>query len=114
MHATEDELETIYETLTEYKEKIESGEEIEKMVDALEIEVEDGQIFIHPKDDGTTVTIHLMDETDDHNYHRESSRISNHLIRELGFPTTGVFEPYSAFFGSDRESIRVNYEYFNQ
>lgn len=114
MHASEDTLETVYDKLTEYKQKIENGDTLDEVDDALELDVEGGQLWLHPKDDGTTVEIHLMDDTDDFNYHRERSRITNHLTRELGFPSTGKFEPFTGFFGSGRESFRVNYEYFTQ
>lgn len=41
-----------------------------------------------------------------------TGQLTEHLTRQVGFPVHGKYEPYTPFYGGERITRRVNYEYF--
>jgi len=122
MDPTDKELEQITDTLSDYKELVENGKEdsLEDIDNSFELSLENGgKVWLHTHNNRTdyVVKIHIMQEgtvRDDPEggVHRVRSQVYRHLDRELGFPLSGEYEPYTAFIGDDRITIKANFGYF--
>lgn len=111
MDPTDEEIQLAMDCLTELSEKVSNGVELQAESDALELDVDDGRIWVHPEEDNT-VEIHLFDDTEEGDFRPARSRIFNHLTRELGIPDRGEYEPYSSFRGQKRMTIKADFDYF--
>lgn len=111
MNPTDDDIQKAKDKLNEYADTIESGDTLDPEADALELDVGGGRIWLHPDNDGTTVDIHLFDDTEDRDFSPARSRLLNHLTRGVGLPTHGRAEPHTPFIGSERMNIRADFEY---
>jgi hypothetical protein len=111
MEPTGSDIQTAKDKLDEYAEKITSGEDLHPKKDALEMDVPQGRIWLHPNEDGTTVDIHLFDDTDEREFGPARARLQNHISRELNAPIHGECEPYTPFIGNERMNIRVDLKY---
>lgn len=111
MEPTDDEIQNAKDRLDTYAEKVERGADLDPEGDALELDVDGGRIWLHPDKDGTTVDIHLFDDTENRDFSPARSRLHGHLSHELNAPIHGEYEPYTPFIGNERMNIRVNFEY---
>lgn len=115
MNPTDSELSKVKNTLSEYKNKIVEGEELDEKEDALEIDIDGGRIWVHPKSDGTTVKIHYFNDTGDPDTTFTGTGVIMHYITdELGFPHHGKFEPHISFFSNERRTHKIYFEYFRE
>ena len=98
MEPTNDELEQVKNTLRNYKDRIKQSDELIKEKDSLELDIDGGRIWVHPKSDGTSVDIHYFNDTGDSDaLFRGSGVIMTYVKNELGFPITGEYEPFTPF-----------------
>lgn len=115
MNPTDSELLEVKNTLNSYKNKIVEGQELDKEKDALEIDIDGGRIWVHPKSDGTTVKIHYFNDTGDpETVFSGTGVIMHHINDEIGFPYHGKFEPFSSFFSNERRTHKIDFEYFRE
>lgn len=95
-------------TLYNYKDKIKQSDGLIKEKDALELDIDGGRIWVHPKSDGTSVDIHYFNDTGDSDtIFPGTGVIIHHLIYDVGFPIHGDYKPYSSFFSNERRTYRV-------
>jgi hypothetical protein len=113
MNPTDSDLKEIKDTLDNYKETVVDGGELDEINDALELDIDGGRIWLHPRSDGFSVDIHYFNDTGDKDTKFNGTGVvMNYLMRDIGFPSHGEFEPHTPFFSNERRTHRVNFEYF--
>jgi hypothetical protein len=103
-------VEEVREMLHELKETVEDGGEVLDL-ETREFEVDNGRLILEPKVDNF-VHLHYVDADGDAHF-EGSGRINRVLTHDIGFPMSGKFEPFTAFYSNGREMFKLNFDYFS-
>lgn len=104
MEATKSELEKITDILNEYMQTVKQGRN-PPQYEFSEVNVSQGEVWIHPDNKGNTIDIHLID-SEGQNF----NPVKNHVIEYLS-QSEDFKEAETLFDGGSRKHIRADYNF---